>query len=962
MKILMAGALAFGWLVGYPLTASAAEPDTTIVTAPPVLSNSTTATFTFSSSAPGASFECNLDASVFTGCTTPVSIIGLADGNHTFAVRAVDGMDVDQSPAFYAWTVDTVPPSAPVMVTPANGSVMNNTFPTYSGTAEANMSVTVVVDGASSVPMTADASGNWSYTSALPLAEGPHSVLARASDGAGNTSPDSNTNTFTVDTTAPPAPVVTSPANGSTTNDTTPTYSGTAEANSIVTVVVNGSSIGTTPANASGNWSMTQSTLLTDSSHTVRARASDGAGNTSVYSNTNTFAVDTTAPPAPVVTSPANGSTTNDSTPTYSGTAEASVSVAVVVDGVTLGPVTADASGNWTYTSAGPLSDGPHSVLARASDGVGNTSLNSNTNTFTVDTTAPAAPVTVSPANGSKTNNARPIFSGTGAPNVEITVFVDMAGIGNVNADAAGNWSYTPAGNIVDGAHTVWSQAKDAIGNWSPNSNTNAFIVDTVAPPAPVTTSPADGSTTNDSTPTFTGTAEANSTVDVVVDGTSIGTTPADASGNWSLAQPTPLTDSSHTVLARASDGSGNTSPDSNTNTFTVDTTAPLAPVVTIPANGWITDDSTPTYSGTAEVNSTVTVLVDGAASGTTTANGSGAWSLTQPTPLADGSHNVSAKAADAVGNVGASAVIVTFTVNTAVTPPPPPPAVYQPSPRLEQLTARSTKDDSELALTPSFNREQFAYSAETESAEATLRAVSYIAGSSLLLDGAAWSGDSVVKLNEGSNVFTIRVASPGGAQDYVLTLVRKRAVAECPFVDLEGHWSKKYVCEAYSRSIVNGTDASHFTPDRAVTRAEFAVMLMNAIGAGAQQDTEPAAAITYSDDGELPDWAAKLVREGTAAGVLKGYPDGSFRPAAHISRAEMALMLARAAKWQTEEGATSFKDDAKLPYWARPAIGAAASSGILLGRDSGSFDPEAPATRAEAATALLRLVQSLQK
>jgi len=1140
--------LAFGWIVGYPLTASAAVPDTSINSGPPALTNSPSATFTFSSSASGVSFECSLDASAFEPCASPIVYNVLAEGSHTFEVRASNVDGIDPSPASYPWTVDLVPlapimmspssgsttndstpvysgtaeagatvevvvdsvsigsvtvdasghwtytpttpladgahsalarasdgtgntspdsnkntftvdttaPAAPVVTNPANGSTTNDSTPTYSGTAEAGATVAVVVDSVSIGSVTADASGNWTYTPSVPLADDSHSVKSRATDAAGNTSVDSNTNTFTldatppaapvvtdpangsttnnarpvfsgtgvpnveitvfvdiaaighvnadaagnwsftpagdifdgahtvwtqakdaagnwslnsntnaftVDTAAPPAPVTTSPADGSATNDSTPTYSGTAEANSTVTVVVDGTPIGTTTANASGIWSLTQPTALANSSHTVRSRSTDTAGNTGPDSNTNTFTVDTTPPAAPVVTSPAQGTMTNDSTPTYTGTAETNAIVTVVVDGASFGPVTADASGNWTYTPSVPLADGAHTVKSSASDAVGNTSPDSNTNTFTVDSTAPAAPVVTSPAAGSTTNDSTPTYSGTAEANSTVNVFVDGTSIGTTPADASGNWSMTEPTSLTDGSHMVRSRATDAIGNTSPDSGSNAFTVDTTAPAAPVVTDPAEGSTTKDATPTYKGTVEANAIVTVVVDGASFGPVTADASGNWTYTSAVPLADGSHLVLARASDGAGNTSPDSNANTFTVDTTAPAAPVVTSPTDGSTTNDSTPTYSGTAESGSTVTVLVDGTSIGTTPADGAGVWTLTQATPLADGPHGVSAKAADAIGNIGPAAPIVTFAVNTSVTPPPPPsPPVYQPSPRLDQLTAKATKDGSELALTPGFNREQFAYSAETEATEAIVRAVPSIAGSSLLLDGAAWGGESVVKLNEGSNRFTIRVASAGGVQEYVLTIVRKRAVAECPFVDVEGHWSKASVCEAFARSIVNGVDTQHFMPDRPVTRAEFAAMLMNAIGQIAQQEAEPDATTAYSDDAELPDWAAQLVREGTVAGILKGYPDGSFRPGAHISRAEMALMLTRATHWQTGTEPTSFKDDAKLPYWARPAIGAASANGILLGRDSGRFDAAASATRAEAAAALLRVVQSLQK
>ena len=124
-----------------------------------------------------------------------------------------------------------------------------------------------------------------------------------------------------MDTTAPSAPVVTS----QTTNDTTPTVAGTAEAGSSVSVVINGVTY-TTTANGSGAWSVDVTTALTSGTYTVSATATDAAGNTST-AGTGNLVVDTTAPSAPVVTS----QTTNDTTPTVAGTAEAGSSVSVVI-------------------------------------------------------------------------------------------------------------------------------------------------------------------------------------------------------------------------------------------------------------------------------------------------------------------------------------------------------------------------------------------------------------------------------------------------------------------------------------------------------------------------------------------------------------------------------------------------------------------------------------------------------
>ncbi|MBN1206591.1 MAG: adhesin, partial [Myxococcaceae bacterium] len=607
---------------------------------------------------------------------TPIA--GLSNGPHTVKATAADAVgntSVDSNTNTF--TVDTVVPPAPVVTTPADGSTINDNTPTYTGTAEAGSTVTVIVDGTVVGTTTADGAGAWSLTPATALADGPHTVKAAATDTVGNTSPESNTNTFTVDTTAPAAPVVTAPADGSTIGDNTPTYTGTAEAGSTVTVIVDGTVVGTTTADGAGTWSLAPATALADGPHTVRATATDTVGNAGPESNTNAFTVDTTAAAVPVVMTPANGSTTSDNTPTYTGTAEAGSTVTVIVDGTVAGTTTANGAGAWSLTPATALADGPHAVKATATDTVGNTSPESNTNTFTVDTTAPVAPVVVTPANGSTTNDNTPTYTGTAEAGSTVTVIVDGTVVGTTTADGAGAWSLTPATVLTDGPHTVRATATDTVGNTSPESSINTFTVDTTAPAAPVVAAPADGSTIGDNTPTYTGTAEAGSTVTVIVDGAVVGTTTTDGAGGWSLTPATALADGPHTVRATAADPVGNTSSESNANTFMVDTTAPVAPVVITPVDGSTINDNTPVYTGTAEVGSTVAVIVDGAVVGTTTADGAGGWSFTPVVGLSNGPHTVMATATDPVGNTSPASNTNTFTVDATI---PPAPVVLTPA------------------------------------------------------------------------------------------------------------------------------------------------------------------------------------------------------------------------------------------------------------------------------------------
>ena len=97
-------------------TVDTAVPNTTINRTPPSLSGSPSASFTFSSNEAGALFQCSLDGAAFTNCSSPRNYTGLADGVHTFQVRARDAVEnVNQTPASYSWTVDD---TAPVRVSP----------------------------------------------------------------------------------------------------------------------------------------------------------------------------------------------------------------------------------------------------------------------------------------------------------------------------------------------------------------------------------------------------------------------------------------------------------------------------------------------------------------------------------------------------------------------------------------------------------------------------------------------------------------------------------------------------------------------------------------------------------------------------------------------------------------------------------------------------------------------------
>jgi Bacterial Ig-like domain len=173
------------------------------------LTNSTTATFGFSPNDFAATFECKRDGAAFEACASPKEYSGLAEGQHTFEVRAKNAGGVDETPASWTWTVDTTAPPIPVFTSPANGSTVADGNITFFGTAEANSTVDLSEGADSEGTATVDASGGWSK-SLTGVTEGSHTYTARAMDAAGNTSDPSAA--LTVDVKMPPQVVSVSPA------------------------------------------------------------------------------------------------------------------------------------------------------------------------------------------------------------------------------------------------------------------------------------------------------------------------------------------------------------------------------------------------------------------------------------------------------------------------------------------------------------------------------------------------------------------------------------------------------------------------------------------------------------------------------------------------------------------------------------------------------------------------------
>ncbi|WP_143811892.1 Ig-like domain-containing protein [Paenibacillus sp. SSG-1] len=171
-------------------------------------------------------------------------------------------------------------------------------------------------------------------------------------------------------------------------------------------------------------------------------------------------------------------------------------------------------------------------------------------------------------------------------------------------------------------------------------------------------------------------------------------------------------------------------------------------------------------------------------------------------------------------------------------------------------------------------------------------------------------------------------------------------------FGDISGHWAEASIKQAAGTGIVTGYPDGSFKPGKTVTRAEFAVMLVNTLGL-----KKTGAELTFIDSASIGAWAQNAVAQMVQLGMMKGYENGTFRPNAEITRAEIAVTITNAvgqiSKGTPEAG---FADDSEIPDWAKGSAAFLKQNGIMLGKDGNRFAPQEAATRAEAVTVLLNM------
>ncbi len=178
-------------------------------------------------------------------------------------------------------------------------------------------------------------------------------------------------------------------------------------------------------------------------------------------------------------------------------------------------------------------------------------------------------------------------------------------------------------------------------------------------------------------------------------------------------------------------------------------------------------------------------------------------------------------------------------------------------------------------------------------------------------------------------------------------------------FTDVpSNHWVARTLEVLAAKHIINGTSDTLFTPNGHTTRAEFASLLVRALGL-----TTSASSVPF-DDVQASQWYAKEVAIAYEAGLVLGVSDNKFDPNARITREQMAVLLVRAYEYKnhaiaaTGHETAGFEDGSSISSWAVGGVNKAMAAGLLQGKGNGIFDSASDANRAETAQAIMNLIK----
>ncbi|TYQ15388.1 UNVERIFIED_CONTAM: Subtilisin-like serine proteases [Acetivibrio alkalicellulosi] len=163
-------------------------------------------------------------------------------------------------------------------------------------------------------------------------------------------------------------------------------------------------------------------------------------------------------------------------------------------------------------------------------------------------------------------------------------------------------------------------------------------------------------------------------------------------------------------------------------------------------------------------------------------------------------------------------------------------------------------------------------------------------------------------------------------------------------FNDMKGHWSEELVMDLFKRGIISGYDDGSIRPDSNITRAEAAVLIALAL----ELEPDDILETNFEDDADLPKWAKGYIKIINQNGIIRGYPDNTFRHNDRLTRQELVVMVVNAFNFKSPPKDLNFNDKDDIGHWAKDAIGIAVYLEIISGYTDNTLKPANSITRAE--------------
>ncbi|WP_408585246.1 Ig-like domain-containing protein, partial [Salmonella enterica] len=602
----------------------------------------------------------------------------LSDGHYTLHVQATDRAG-NTANSTLGFTVDTQIDGLSVVMLDDAGKdstdgITNITSPRFEISArEPLQSVTVILNGKSST-LTQGAGNKWLFTPDTPLVDGTYKIEIVAEDIAGNKI--SKEVSFTIDTIVsdPSIDLLDADDTGESAVDnitsvTKPRFViGNVPADiDTVVIRINGVSY---PVTANGNnlWEFQVPVALNDGVYEAVVVFRDIAGNTS--ETKLPFTIDTTTSvsvrmePASDTGSSNSDNLTNKQNPKFEGTAEPNAKLVItIVDDksgreVLKHTITVGADGNWSVTP-NILPDGMYTINVVATDVAGNTAQTQER--FTIDTVTIDPTIRLSDPSIDDQHEAtslRPEFKGLAEAFSTIMIQWDGKVVGSANANANGEWSWTPPSVLAPGSYVVSIVAKDKAGNESSQVDFPVVIpVIDVTPPTIKLSEESDSGalgdfTTNNKTPTLVGNTLPNAIVSIYVDGVKVGEATADTAGRYTF-QLSEMKDGHYVVQVGIVNPRDNSELRSTAVDVTIDTeVAELVWNISGMHEGGYINTVTPEIGGTSEPNSKITIFVNGVEKAIAYTTGAGHWGVVLPALGNDGNYELTFKVEDVAGNI----------------------------------------------------------------------------------------------------------------------------------------------------------------------------------------------------------------------------------------------------------------------------------------------------------------------